>query len=109
MKAFGGNKVLGLAFGERGVTACELSRAGGGATAAIGAEFVYPAGVSADDPAALGRALRDFLREHHFSSRRAVVGLPLKWAVVKQKEIPPSSPAALADMLRLQAERDFAM
>jgi hypothetical protein len=108
MKGFGGNKFLGLAVGERGVTACELWRAGG-AVSANCAEFVYPGGVPADDPAALGGALRDFLREHRLGARRAVVGLPLKWAVVKPKEIPPSSPAALADMLRLQAERDFAM
>src|SRR5205085_3950832 len=108
MKAFGGNKLLGLAFGERGVVACELWRAGG-AAGASGAEFVYPAGVPADDPAALGTALRDFLKEHRITARRAVVGLPLRWAVVKTKEVPPASPAALADMLRLQAERDFAM
>jgi len=110
MKAFGGNKVLGLAIGERGVTACELSRAGAGTGAgASGAEFVYPAGVSAEDGAAVGAALRGFLKQHGLTARRAVVGLPLKWAVVKTKEIPPASPAALADMLRLQAERDFAM
>ena len=108
MRGFGSNKVLGLAVGERGVTACELTRAGAAARASA-AEFVYPAGVAADDWAAIGKALGEFLRQHRIGARRAVVGLPLKWAVVKPKEVPPSSPQALQSMLRLQAERDFAM
>src|SRR4051812_42362758 len=112
MKGLGGNKVLGLAVGERSVLACELARAGGapgGFRAERMAEFVYPAGVAPDDAAAFGPALREFLKTQHFGSRRAVIGLPLKWAVVKPKDIPPASPATLADLLRLQAERDFAM
>jgi len=84
----GGNKVLGLAVGERGILACELTRAGAGATATRLAEFEYPAGVSPDDTGQLGKALGEFLRERGFSARRAVVGLPLRWAVVKPKEVP---------------------
>jgi Tfp pilus assembly PilM family ATPase len=56
----------------------------------------------------LGAALRRFLREHHFSASRAVVGLPAKWIVAQQREVPPASAAAVADTLRLQAERSFA-
>ena len=70
MKGFGGNKVLGLAVGERGVLACELSRAGRGYRADRMAEFVYPPSVSADDPASLGPALREFLKGQRFGVKR---------------------------------------
>ena len=109
MKGFGGNRVLGLAIGERGVLACELSRAGSGFRAERMAELPYPAGVSPDDAATFGPALREFLKTQRFGARRVVIGLPLKWAVVKTKDVPPASPATLADLLRMQAERDFAM
>ena len=109
MKGLGGNKILGIAVGERGVLACELSRAGAGFRADRMAELPYPTGVTPDDPATFGPALREFLKTHRFGARRAVIGLPLKWAVVKTKEIPPASPATLAELLRMQAERDFAM
>ena len=109
MRALGGNKVLGLALGERGVLACELVRAGRGARATRLAEFEFPAGLSPDNPAELGKALGEFLRDRRFSARRAVVGLPLRWAVVKPKEVPPAAPSAVAGLLLLQAEREFAL
>ena len=109
MKALGGNKVLGLAVGERGVLACELSRSGRGARVTRLAEFEFPAGTSPDSPAEPGKALGEFLRANRFSARRAVVGLPLRWAVVKPKEVPPAAPAAVAGLLLLQAEREFAL
>ena len=109
MRALGGNKVLGLSVGERGVVACELARSGRGAQVTRLGEFEYPAGVSPDSPADLGRALGEFLRSRRFSARRAVVGLPLRWAVVKPKEVPPADPSAVAGLLLLQAEREFAL
>lgn len=107
--ALGGNKVLGLAVGERSILACELVRAGGGARATKLAEFEYPPNSSPDDAAPLGKALGDFLRQNQFSARRAVIGLPLKWAVVKPKEVPPAAASAVAGLLLLQAEREFSL
>ena len=109
MLAIGGNKVVGLAVGERGVLACELVRAGRGTTVTRLAEFEFPPGASPDAPAELGKALGEFLRGRKFSARRAVVGLPLRWAVVKPKEVPPVAPAAVGGLLLLQAEREFAL
>jgi hypothetical protein len=36
-----------------------------------------------------------------------VVGIPLKWLVVKQKEVPPADDATVAQLLRLEAESEF--
>src|SRR3954453_7327545 len=105
----GGNKVLGLSVGERGVLACELARSGRSTQVTRLAEFDYPAGTSPDNGAEVGKALGEFLRSRRFSSRRAVIGLPLRWAVVKPKEVPPVAPSAVSSMLLLQAEREFAL
>ena len=105
----GGNKILGLAVGERSILACELARAGASFQATRLAEFDYPAATSPDEPPALGKALGEFLRHNKFSARRAVVGLPLKWAVVKPKEVPPADASTVAGLLLLQAEREFAL
>jgi Tfp pilus assembly protein PilN len=105
----GGNKVLGLAVGERGVLACELARAGRGQQVTRLAEFEYPAGTSPDGGADVGKALGEFLRSRRFSAKRTVIGLPLRWAVVKPKEVPPVAPSAVPSMLLLQAEREFAL
>lgn len=109
MRAFGGNKLLGLAVGENSILAAEVALSGGSMQARRLAEFTFPAGISLTDPHPLGKALGAFLRENRFTARQAVIGLPLKWAMVRPKEVPPADPALLADLLRLHAERDFAV
>jgi hypothetical protein len=103
------NKVLGLALGEQSLLAAEVAVGGGDEPPATRqlAEFVYPEGVNPQHPAALGRALAGFLKEHHFTARSAIVGIPARWLVVKPKDVPPADAATLADMLRLQAEGEF--
>ena len=109
MKALGGNKVLGLAVGEKSILVCELARAGSRTQATRLAEFEFPPGASFDDPEQLGKALGAFLRERKISARRAVIGLPLRWAVVKPKEVPPADAKTVSGLLLLQAEREFAL
>ena len=55
----------------------------------------------------MGKLLRQLLRENHFAAKRAVLGIPAKWLLVKEKSIPPASAEAVAGILRMQAERDF--
>jgi len=70
-------------------------------------EFVYPEGRTLREPEPLGDALGRFLREHGFSARTAVFGLPARWVLSKRKEVPSDDPRVLADTLRLQAETEF--
>lgn len=101
--------MLGLALGDREALAAEVFAAGDRAQAKVLAEFKYPAGVSLDNPAELGKALREFLKAQRIGTRQVIIGVPLKWATVKAKELPPLEPAMAADVLRLGAERDFAI
>ena len=59
------------------------------------------------DAAKLGTALGQFLQRQQFTARQVVVGLPAKWLLVKNKELPPVDAATAADLLRLGAETDF--
>jgi hypothetical protein len=99
-------KVLGIAIGERSLLAAEVLA---GATPQVThlAELVFSEGISPASPQELGKALGEFLREHGFTARAAVVGLPARWLVVRQKEVPPADPSTVKEMLRLAAEGEF--
>ena len=73
------------------------------------AEFTFPEGVGLDNPAALGQALRAFLRRHHFTARRAVVGMPARWLLTREERLPRAGGKTLAAMLRAKAEQAFSM
>ena len=99
MKALANKKLLGIAIGERSLMVAEVT---GGDHPQVKqlAEMVYPEGVSLADPAVLGTALSNFLKQQGFASRSAVIGIPVKWIVVKTKEVPPTDAATLAPLLR---------
>lgn len=99
-------KIVGLALGEKSLLAAEVV-AGDRLQVERLAEMIYPDGVTPAQPAELGRALGAFLRQQGFSSHRAVVGIPVKWIIVKPKELPPADAATQLNMLRLQAEAEF--
>ena len=106
MKGLRLNKVLGLAIGDRSILAAEVAGGGEPEVRRTG-EFVWPEGVSLEQPDVLGKALGQFLKQQRFSANQAVVGLPAKWVLVKPKEVPPADDDAAASLLRLQAEREF--
>lgn len=101
-------KVLGLAMEERTVLAAEVRMSGHRAALGCTAEFPFPDGLSLDDPQRLGRALAEFLRRQGFSARSAVIGVPARWLLSKEKDFPPAGSSALAGMVHLEAERSFA-
>jgi hypothetical protein len=97
---------LGLAISERAVTCAEVAVRGAGGTARQTATFTMPAELSLDaQPESVGTVLGVFLREHNFTAKRCVVGVPARWLIAVEKEVPPSDPTAARAMLRLQAER----
>jgi hypothetical protein len=113
MKWTGKQSFLGIAFGERSVGVAEIgppSRGGGGGSAGgawevrRAAEF-QPS--SSLDDAATVDAFKAFLREFGFGASRAVVGVPARWVVAREREVPPSSDEQASSVLRMQAERMF--
>ena len=101
-------KVLGLAMEDRAILAAEVSVSGQGATLLRTAEFAIPEDTPLEQPQLLGHALGAFLRKEGFSARAAVIGVPARWLLATERIFPVAESAALANMVRLDAERRFA-
>ena len=106
MKAFNYKTVLGLAVGERSLTAAEIVLKERPQVTKI-AELKYPPDVTPLDTDKFGALLNDFRKEQQFTAKVAVVGLAARWLVVKNKEVPPADASSAANLLRLQAEAEF--
>ncbi len=95
--------VLGLAVGERAIL-CAQAGVNGGATVQKLARFEL-SGDAWQNVAATGAALRAFLRQHGITATHAAIGLPARWLVAHDREVPPADEAQAGAMLRLQVER----
>jgi hypothetical protein len=58
-------------------------------------------------PELVGREIRNALDAAGVRERRCAVGVPLKWALTAQTELPPLPEADAASLLQLEAERGF--
>ena len=58
-------------------------------------------------PELVGREIRNHLDAAGVRERRCVVGVPLKWMLTAQTELPPLPEADAASLLQLEAERGF--
>lgn len=103
----GTRTILGLAIEEHSVAAVEVRASGRRNDIVRAAEFRLSDEVSLDAPARLGNALRTFLLENHFSAKQTVIGLPAKWLLAKEEQVPPVGTDSLAGLLKIRAERDF--
>jgi hypothetical protein len=60
-----------------------------------------------NDPALVGREIRNHLDAAGVRERRCVAGLPLKWALAVQVKLPELPEADIASFLAIEAERGF--
>jgi len=105
----GTKTLLGLAIDDFGVVAAEVCIRPGRPEIRRAGFFGFDEKLNANNVKELGRKLRQFLRTNHFSSKRAVVGIPTKWIVTKEIVAPPATSDALMGMLSIQAERAFSL
>jgi hypothetical protein len=59
------------------------------------------------EPELVGREIRNHLDAAGVRERHCVAGVPLKWALTAQTELPPLPEADAASLLQLEAERGF--
>jgi hypothetical protein len=97
--------LLGIAVYDRAIACAEVALSGDQRILRRGATFVLPEGMTLEDPAAVGESLGVFLKQKGFSASRAIVGVPAKWLIAVEREVPPSDEDQGRAMLRLQAER----
>jgi hypothetical protein len=99
---------LGIAVGEQSLTIAEVHAARGDAVEVRRtARMDLDTPLASADPEALGQVLSQFLRKHRFKASRVVIGVPAKWLVARERDLPPANAEQASGMLRLQAERLF--
>ncbi|MFI5001926.1 MAG: hypothetical protein ACHQK9_18755 [Reyranellales bacterium] len=96
---------VGLALSDRSIACVELSVNGDRRAVRHMASFPLPDQLSAANAGATGQALASFLRQHRFSTSRAIVGVPARWLIAMEREVPPADREQMRAMLRLQADR----
>jgi hypothetical protein len=107
VKLAGSHRFLGLAVRDRSILAAEVVVASERTTVVRTAEFALPEGSSLEKPESLGEALGRFLRHQRFSASRVTVGVPARWLLARERDLPPATSELAAATLRLQAERQF--
>ena len=101
---------LGVAVGDQSLTIAEVGAAAtrdGAAEVRRTARMDLEAPLASMDPEALGQALSQFLRRNRFKAARVVLGVPARWLVARERDLPPASVEQASGLLRLQAERLF--
>jgi hypothetical protein len=110
--------LLGLAIDEFGIAAAEIrtrpalhqSGTGPGHTEVQRTgQWNFEQKLNLDNAKEAGQKLRQFLRENHFSSKQAIIGIPTKWIVAKEITVPPAGAESVAGVLNIQAERAFSL
>ncbi len=99
--------LLGLALDGSRLEGVVLRRTNGSAAV----QEVFSVSLSLDpltaDPQLVGREIRNHLDAAEVRERRCVVGLPLKWALTTQVEVPALPEADMSSFLQIEAERGF--
>jgi len=108
-KFFKPGRFIGLAIEDNAILAADIRRDKERLLVSRAKQFVFPEAGSFKDPEGLGKALGRFLQENRFAAKKAIIGIPAKWLMVREKVIPASTTANIAGILRIHAEREFSL
>ena len=89
--AKGRSKMLGLAITPGEILLAELAAHQPLPRVVKLAVLPMRGGLSYEQPAAVGQALRQVLKAQGFTARDVVVGLPAKWLLSRKKDLPPAA------------------
>lgn len=101
----GASSFLGIALSDRAIACAQVTVSGGSRTVQRLGSLALPADAPLDNPSAAGKALAAFLRQRRFSGSRAVVGVPARWTIAVEKELPPADAHQARGILSLHSER----
>jgi hypothetical protein len=102
-------KIIGLAVEDNAILAADLHWEKDRFLVSNTKAFVFPEGIDLKDPERLGKALGQFLQENKFSAKKAVIGIPAKWLMLREKVIPATGKESIAGILKIHAEREFSL
>ena len=99
--------VLGIALEDDSALVAEVRASNGRRRLIRAAECHFPRGTGFTEPLALGRHLKQSLRQQGLTARNAVFGIPARWMLSREETVPPADAPTAAGILRTRAERDF--
>jgi hypothetical protein len=100
---------LGLAIDEFGIAVAEIHTRPGHTEVQRTGQWNFEKKLNLDNAKDAGQRLKQLLRENHFSSKQAIIGIPTKWIVAKEITVPPAGAESVAGVLNIQAERAFSL
>ncbi|HEV7299349.1 MAG TPA: hypothetical protein VGN72_08295 [Tepidisphaeraceae bacterium] len=101
---FRASPMLGLVFSDGAILCAQVAGGARGIVVQKVGRFT-PTADATGDGTQQGAALGTFLREHGFTASRAVIGVPARWLLSQEKELPPTGDEEAKAILRLHAER----
>jgi hypothetical protein len=102
-------RFVGLAVEENAILAADVSCEKDSFLVSNAKNFIFPEGVDFKDPEGLGKILGQFLQENKFTARKAIIGIPAKWLMLREKTIPLSAKENVAAILKIHAEHEFSL
>lgn len=103
--------ILAIAVTRDALRLAELRGSGGAVSVTKRSTLAWPSpeGSSPEaDPTARGSALKQHLADEGYSAKRAAVGLPGSWVLARRWALPPVDDDAVAGIVRLRVEKEFA-
>ena len=101
-----GGTVLSLVLGDRSAVLAQVGGDKGARVVQRVGRFDTVGGVRLlDQPVESGKSLAAFIAGHAFTTKRVVVGVPARWLIAQERDLPPIDAGGAADLLRLAAER----
>lgn len=107
LNIMGSRNILGLAFEEKCLLVADMHYDGENLQVKNTACLMFPEDVSIEKPGEMGELLKQFLKEKDITAKKAVIGIPAKWFMVREKILPPSKSENVPGMVRIHAEREF--
>lgn len=102
-------KFVGLAVEDSGILVADVHREKDAFNVLDAKHFLFSEGCDLRDPEKLGKELGAFLQKNRFSGRKAIIGVPAKWVMMREKTFPASSKESISGMLNIYAEREFSL
>lgn len=101
-----GGTIISLVLGDRSAVLAQVAADKNGRAVQRVGRFDAPEGTRLlDRPADTGAALAAYLAGHGFNAKKGVVGVPARWLIAQERDLPPIDVNGAADLLRLAAER----
>jgi len=101
-------RILGLAVTQQSITVAEVAASNGGGRIVNAANFPIPEDAPIDEPALLGKSLKQFLRRERFATGHCVIGMEARRLTARDKQLPPGIGDEAAGVISLAIEQEFA-